>query len=347
MESLELFDLRSDTVTRPGPGMRAAMAEAEVGDDVYGEDPTVNLLQEKIAELLGKEAALWVPTGVMANQISLGTLAGPGEEIVCERGSHVVNYEGGGISALWGAQSLVIDGPRGIFSPAALEAVLRHGDDVHNPRQRAVAVENTHNRGGGSVWPLAQLRAVSELARASGLAVHLDGARLWNAHIASGVSLRDYAACADTVSVCLSKGLGAPAGSLVATTNARLPTLRRLRKRLGGGMRQVGILAAAGLYALSHNLSRLAEDHHNARRLASALRDLPGVVVDEPETNLLFLNVQLPGGAAALARVARAEGVLCSDVNATRLRLAMHLDLPAAMVPEIAARLRRAALCLG
>ncbi len=343
---MEMIDLRSDTVTRPSPGMREAMARAEVGDDVYGEDPTVNRLQEEIAALLGKEGALWVPSGVMANQLCLGALVGPGEEIVCERGSHVINYEGGGISALWGAQSLVIDGPRGHFTPDALREVLRHGDDLHSPRQRAVAVENTHNRGGGSVWPLAQLRAVSELARSHGLAVHLDGARIWNASIASGVALSDYAACADTVSVCLSKGLGAPAGSVVATTSARLPLLRRLRKRLGGGLRQAGILAAAGRYALEHNLRRLAEDHANARRLGELLRDLPGLTFELPETNLLFAQVALPGGAPALVKAARDQGLLVSDVNETRLRLVTHLDLPSSAVPESALRLRRAAATL-
>jgi len=344
---MDLIDLRSDTVTRPSAGMREAMARAEVGDDVYGEDPTVNLLQERVAELLGKEGALWVPSGVMANQLCLGALVGPGEEIVCERGAHVINYEGGGISALWGAQSLVIDGPRGHFTPQALLEVLRHGDDVHYPRQRAVAVENTHNRGGGSVWPLSQLRAVSEVARSHGLAVHLDGARLWNASQKSGVKLSDYAACADTVSVCLSKGLGAPAGSVIATTSARLPLLRRLRKRLGGGLRQAGILAAAGLYALEHNLLRLADDHAHARRLGELLSGLQGLTFEVPETNLLFAQVSLPGGAPALVKAAREEGLLASDVNETRLRLVTHLDLPGSAVEEAALRLRRAAARLG
>src|SRR5947209_17304861 len=232
---MDLLDLRSDTVTRPTPGMRKAMAEAEVGDDVYGEDPTVNRLQDRIAELLGMACALYVPTGTMANQIAVGSLVSQGEEIVCERGSHIVNYEGAAGPALWGAQTLVVDGPRGIFDAETLKAVLRRSTDVHAPLQKAVAMENTHNRGGGSVWPIATMRAVAQVAREAGLAVHLDGARLWNAHVASGVRLVDYAACADTVSVALSKGLGAPAGSLVATTRARLPTLQRLRKRLGGG----------------------------------------------------------------------------------------------------------------
>ena len=235
---MDFIDLRSDTVTRPTPGMRKAIAAAEVGDDVYGEDPTINALQDRVAAMLGKEAAVWVPTGTMANQIALGSLAGMGEEIICDRHCHVVNYEGGAISALWGVQSLVVDGPRGIFTAEAVKAVIRASQGDHDPRQKVVAIENTHNRGGGSIWPLAQLEAVADVARAGGLAVHLDGARIWNAHVATGIPLQQWCAKADTVSVCLSKGLGAPAGSLVATTRERMKAVRRLRKRVGGGLRQ-------------------------------------------------------------------------------------------------------------
>ena len=342
---METIDLRSDTVTRPTPAMRAAMAKAEVGDDVYGEDPSVLSLEAQVAGLLGKEAAVWVPTGVMANQLAIGSLAGMGEEVICERNSHVVNYEGGAISALWGAQSLVIDGPAGIFTADAVRAVLRHGDDVHDPRQRVLAVENTHNRGGGSIWPLDQLREVCALARTHGLAVHLDGARLWNAHVATGIPLRDYAACADTVSVCLSKGLGAPAGSLTATTAARMPTLRRLRKRLGGGMRQAGILAAAGTYALAHHLARLRDDHENARQLASLLSKIAGLRCDPAATptNIVLADVALPGGASALVEAAKAQGVLVNAVNPTRIRLVTHLDVPGTAISLAADRLARAA----
>ena len=336
---MDLIDLRSDTVTRPTDGMRRAMAMAPVGDDVYGEDPTVNALEERVAALLGKEAALWVPTGTMANQLAMGVLVGPGDEVVCERGAHVVNYEGGATSALWGAQSLVLDGERGIFDAAALERVLRRSDDIHAPLQKAVAVENTHNRGGGSVWPLQTLRALTAFARAEKLAVHLDGARLWNAHVASGVKLSDYGACADTVSVALSKGLGAPAGSLVASTRERVARMRRLRKRLGGGMRQVGILAAAGAYALDHHLERLADDHAAARALAESLGALPGFRCLPPETNILLIDT--PGPAAALVAAARDQGVLCAAVSAKRVRLVTHLDVPAAAAAEAATRLRR------
>jgi threonine aldolase len=342
---MQTIDLRSDTVTKPTPQMRAVMAAAEVGDDVYGEDPSVIRLEQEVAALLGKEAAIWVPSGVMANQLALGSLAGMGEEIVCERTSHVVHYEGGAISALWGAQSLVIDGPSGIFTADALRAVLRHGDDVHYPRQRAVAVENTHNRGGGSIWPLAQLQEVSALAREHGLAVHLDGARLWNAHVASGVPLREYAACADTVAVCLSKGLGAPAGSLTVTTAARMPVLRRARKRLGGGMRQIGILAAAGSYALANHLRRLGEDHANARELARLLSRVPGLscAPDSTATNIVLADVALAGGAAALVAGAKELGVLINAVSPSRVRLVTHLDVPSAAVGEAAERIGRAA----
>jgi threonine aldolase len=332
---MDLIDLRSDTVTRPTPGMRKAMAAAEVGDDVYGEDPTVNALQERIAALLGKEAAVWVPTGTMANQIALGSLAGPGDEVICDRHCHVVNYEGAAISALWGVQSLVLDGARGIFTPEAVKAVLRSSQGDHDPRQKAVAIENTHNRGGGSIWPLSQLEAVAEVAHGAGLAVHLDGARIWNAHVATGIPLARWCAKADTVSVCLSKGLGAPAGSLVASTRERIQAVRRLRKRVGGGLRQAGVLAAAGMYALDHHLQRLAEDHESAKRLAASVP----LAWHAPETNILLADVP---DAPAFVGAARKEGVLINAVNPSRIRALTHLDFPPSQVDEAAARLRRA-----
>jgi threonine aldolase len=333
---MDLIDLRSDTVTRPTPGMRKAMAAAEVGDDVYGEDPTINALEERIAAMLGKEAAVWVPTGTMANQIALGSLAGMGDEILCDRNCHVVNYEGGAISALWGVQSLVLDGERGIFTPEAVKAALRSGQGDHDPRQKAVALENTHNRGGGSIWPLAQLESVADVAHAAGLAVHLDGARIWNAHVATGIALSEWCERADTVSVCLSKGLGAPAGSLVATTRERMRTVRRLRKRVGGGLRQAGVIGAAGMYALDHHLQRMAEDHESAKRLAAAVP----LSWHAPETNILLADV---AQAPALVDASRKEGVLIHAVSATRIRAVTHLDFPLSQVEEAASRLRRAA----
>ena len=330
----DLIDLRSDTVTRPTAGMRKAMAAAEVGDDVYGEDPTVNALQERIASLLGKEAAVWVPTGTMANQIAIGSLAGQGEEIICDRNCHVVNYEGGAISALWGVQSLVVDGARGIFTADAVKAVLRASQGDHDPRQRAVAVENTHNRGGGSIWPLAQLEAVADVAHAAGLAFHLDGARLWNAHVATGIALQRWCEKADTVSVCLSKGLGAPAGSVVASTREQVKKVRRLRKRLGGGLRQAGVLAAAGMYALDHHIQRLTEDHESALKLSQSVP----LAWHRPETNILLADVP---DAPALVEKAKREGVLIAAVSRTRIRAVTHLDFPLSQVEDAAARLRR------
>jgi len=333
---MDLIDLRSDTVTRPTAGMRKAMAAAEVGDDVYGEDPTINALQDRVAALLGKEAAVWVPTGTMANQIALGSLAGMGDEIICDRNSHVVNYEGGAISALWGVQSLVVDGPRGIFTAEAVKAVLRSGHTDHDPRQKAVAIENTHNRGGGTIWPLAQMETVADVAHGAGLAVHLDGARIWNAHVATGIALQKWCERADTVSVCLSKGLGAPAGSLVATTRERIKGVRRLRKRMGGGLRQAGVLAAAGMYALDHHLQRLAEDHESAKKLAAMVP----FAWHAPQTNILLADVQ---NAPALVEEARKEGVLINAVSGTRIRAVTHLDFHLEQVEEAAARLCRTA----
>ena len=336
---MTLIDLRSDTVTKPTPGMRKAMAAAEVGDDVYGEDPSVNALQERIASLLGKEAAIWVPTGTMANQIAIGALVGMGDEIICDRNCHVVNYEGGAISALWGAQSLVLDGPRGIFTVEALKSALRASQGDHDPRQRAVAVENTHNRGGGSIWPLEQLNAVADVAHAAGMAFHYDGARIWNAHIATGVALSKLCEKADSVSVCLSKGLGAPAGSVVATSRERVKVIRRLRKRVGGGLRQAGIFAAAGAYALDHHLQRMAEDHESAKKLAAAVP----LSWHTAETNILLADVS---HAAALVEAARKEGLLISAVSPTRIRAVTPLDFPLSAVEDAAARLRRAAASL-
>ncbi|MBS2020838.1 MAG: aminotransferase class I/II-fold pyridoxal phosphate-dependent enzyme [Deltaproteobacteria bacterium] len=344
---MNAIDLRSDTVTKPTLAMRTAMAQADVGDDVYGEDPTVRALEERVAALLGKEAALFAPSGTMANQLALGSLLAPGEEVLCERGSHIVNYEGGALAALWGAQTNMLDAPRGLLTATQVRAALRgpgHEDDVHAPRQRVLGLEDTHNRGGGAVWPLAQLDEVAAVAHQAGLFVHLDGARLWNAHIQSGVPLARRVAMADTVSVCLSKGLGTPAGSVVASTRERLPKLKRLRKRLGGGMRQAGMLAAAGLYALDHHLARLAEDHANARALAERLAEVPGLSceVSSIETNIVLVNVK-DRPAQTLVAAARTEGVLVNAVGTDRIRLVLHLDVSAKDIPEAAQRLSRAA----
>jgi threonine aldolase len=340
---MKIIDLRSDTVTRPTPAMREAMARAEVGDDVYGEDPTVNRLQARVAELLGKEAGLFVPSGTMANQVSLGVLTRPGDEIICDAGAHCISFEAGALAALWGVQARTIAAQRGLLQPREVEAAIRPGD-YHYARTRVVEIENTHNRGGGAVYPLEQVRALGALARARGLELHLDGARLWNACAASGVAPADYAAPATTVSVCLSKGLGAPAGSVVCGSRDLVVEARRLRKRLGGGMRQAGILAAAGLHALDHHLARLSEDHANARRLAEGLAALPGASLPFPvETNLVFVAFEGRRSADLSRRLAEV-GVLANPEGSREdmLRFVTHLDVSRADVEEALARAGRA-----
>ena len=267
-----VIDLRSDTVTRPGAAMRAAMAAAPVGDDVFGDDPTVNALQERAAALLGKEAALFVPSGTAANQIALLVHCRPGDEVLLGDGAHQMCFEAGGGGALAGVQFQVLGVSRGgLFDAAELEAEVKP-DNVHYPPSRLVSVEDTHNRAGGKVWPMERLRAVTAVARRRGLALHLDGARLMNAVIESGVPASERAADFDTVSLCFSKGLGAPVGSVLAGSRELMVRAHRYRKMLGGGMRQAGVLAAAGLYALEHHIDRLAEDHKNAQRLARSAR---------------------------------------------------------------------------
>ncbi|HVP67603.1 MAG TPA: GntG family PLP-dependent aldolase [Anaeromyxobacteraceae bacterium] len=334
------IDLRSDTVTLPTAGMREAMARAEVGDDVYGEDPSVNRLQERAAELLGKEAALFVASGTMANQLALGTLTRPGDEVICDEGAHPVNFEGGAMPALWGIQARTLRGERGMLDPADVEAAVRPASE-HFPRSRVVEIENTHNRGGGTVYPVERVRALAAVARRLGLDVYLDGARLLNAVAASGVAARTYAECATLASLCLSKGLGAPAGSVLAGPRDLVREARRLRKRLGGAMRQAGVLAAAGLYALDHHVDRLGEDHESARALAEALSDLPGVRVPHPvETNIVFASF---GGRPAAALVARFRdaGVLCNPEGSRPdvLRFVTHLDVSRADALEAVRRM--------
>jgi threonine aldolase len=340
---VKLIDLRSDTVTRPTAAMREAMARAEVGDDAYGEDPTVNRLQERVAALLGKEAALFVPTGTMGNQLSLGVLAGPGDEILCDATAHCVSFEGGALAALWGVQTRTLAAERGLLDPAAVEAAIRPPRDLH-PRTRAVAIENTHNRGGGAVYPLERVRAIAAVARRHGLHLFVDGARLWNACAATGVAPSLYAADATLVSVCMSKGLGAPGGSVLCGSKDHVREARRLRIRLGGQMRQVGILAAAGLHALDHHLDRLGEDHANARRLGDALAALPGVSLLFPvETNLVFAAFAGTKAAEVSARLA-AHGVLANPEGSRPdvLRFLTHLDVSRADVDEAVRRIATA-----
>jgi len=326
---MDIIDLRSDTVTRPSAAMRDAMAQAEVGDDVFGEDPTVNRLQDLVADRLGKEAALFVPSGTMANQICVRVHTAPGDEVILDAGGHSFNYESGATAALGGVQIKSIVTDDGVFTVEQLEAAIRPAA-YYLPRTRLTIVENTHNAGGGTVWPLEQMCAVTETARTHGLAVHLDGARLFNAEIASGTPARDYAACADTVSVCLSKGLGAPVGSMIAGSRELITEAHRLRKMFGGGMRQVGILAAAGLYAMENNIERLGDDHANARRLAAGLAEIDGLAIDPAgvHTNIVFFDVVREELDAAVVALRMAErGVLGVNLSPRSVRLVTHLDV--------------------
>lgn len=325
-----LIDLRSDTVTRPTDAMRQAMARAEVGDDVYGEDPTVNALEARVAELLGKQAALFVTSGTQGNQVAIRTHTEPGDEVILDAAGHSFHFEAGATAALSGVQVHVIPTRTGIFNADDVTERVRT-PNVHAPKTRLVVAENTSNFGGGRVWPLEILQDVARTAWGYQLKVHLDGARLMNAVVASGVSAREFAACADSVSLCLSKGLGAPVGSVLAGERAFIERARRFRKQFGGGLRQAGILAAAGLYALDHHVDRLADDHAHAASLARGLADIPGVQVGEVETNIVFFDLE-PGlelNAAALAALLRERGVLVSETGLRRLRAVTHLDVSA------------------
>jgi threonine aldolase len=311
-------DLRSDTLTRPTERMRAAMAAAEVGDDVYGEDPTVNALEEKVAELFGHQAAVFVPSGTMGNQICIRLVCPPAEELICDADAHVVTYEHGGAAQHGGIQTRTVRG--GLMDAESVQAELRPAG-WGTVATRAVSVEQTHNRAGGAIHTLTALEELRAMTTAHSVALHCDGARIWNAAVASGTALSSYGALFDTLSVCLSKGLGAPVGSLVVTDEARAAEARTLRKRLGGGLRQAGILAAAGSYALDYHLERLAEDHERARLIGAAV----GVV---PQTNIVPIDLtDTVYDGPALSAAARAEGVLVSVVGPRKVRLVTHLDI--------------------
>ncbi|WP_407951752.1 threonine aldolase family protein [Plantactinospora veratri] len=319
-------DLRSDTVTRPTPGMRAEMAAAEVGDDVYGEDPTVNALEAEVAVLFGHEAALFAPTGSMANQIAIQLLVPPGEELLCDADAHVVTYEIGAAAAIGGVSTRTWSPVGADVDPEVVAAMIRP-DGYHAVPTRAIAVEQTHNRGGGGVIPLATLAELRRVADDAGVGLHCDGARIWHAHVADGVPLASYGALFDTLSVCLSKGLGAPVGSLVVGSAERIARARVIRKRMGGGMRQAGILAAAGRYALRHHVERLASDHARAARLAAALAPF-GVLAGPVRTNIVPLDLTKCGfDAPELGAAARDRGVLVSVLGPRIARLVTHHDL--------------------
>lgn len=321
-------DLRSDTVTRPTPAMREAMMGAEVGDDVFGDDPTVIELERRVAELAGKAAALYVPSGTMGNQLAVNALTERGDEVLLGADSHVFLYEQGGLGANSGCLAHPVSAPRGLMPVEALTKALRDATDEHVSRLSLVCLENTHNMAGGTIVPLEHLRALRAAARARGVKVHLDGARLWNASVATGIPIAAWAAEADTVMMCFSKALGAPVGSILAGEEGVVKRARRVRKRWGGGMRQVGILAAACLHALDHHVERLEEDHARARTLAAGFAKAPGVRVAEPETNVVFVELeQQSPGAPALAEALERRGVRMLDFGPRRLRAIVHLDV--------------------
>jgi len=320
---MTLFDFRSDTVTKPNEAMRRAIAAADVGDDVFGNDPTVLALQERVADLLGKEAALFVPSGTMANQIALRVQTRPGDQVVCERGCHISNYEQGGPAALSGLQLTCLTGDRGRLDWDAIAEAL-HPDDDHYSRASLICLENTHNRAGGSVQPQDDVVRIGREAHARGLKLHIDGARLWNAHTSSGIALCELAAPCDTVSVCFSKGLGAPVGSCLAGGRDVMKEAKRARKLFGGGMRQSGLLAAGCLHALDHQLPRLGEDHQRARRLSEGL-DNDRISLDhQVETNIVIFRTL---DESALIRHLAARNVAAVAFGHGRVRLVTHCDV--------------------
>jgi threonine aldolase len=323
------IDLRSDTITQPTPAMRKVMAGAEVGDDVFGEDPTVRELEVETAAMLGKEAALFTVSGTMANQLAVRAHTEPGDEILVEANAHLYYYEGGGPAALSGVTCRCLPGERGVFSSAEVESALRPADS-HFPRTRLVCLENTHNRGGGKIWPREGIEEVAATARRHGLQLHLDGARLWNAAVATGIAERDWAAPFDTVSVCFSKGLGAPVGSALVGSKRLLARAKRFRKMLGGGMRQAGIIAAGALFALRNHRARLAEDHANAKALAAGIARCKGFEVAPAEVETNIVRFRLAGvPAPEVVDKLRSLGVLMLATDRLTIRAVTSLMVSA------------------
>lgn len=323
------IDLRSDTVTRPTPGMLRAMFRARVGDDVFGDDPTVNALQKKVAGMLGKEDGLFLPSGTMANQVAVKCLTEPGDEVVLDSESHIFRYEAAASAVISGVQFYTIDASKGVMTAGQVEKAIRP-DDVHQPRTALVCLENTHNRAGGVVYPLSEMERISRLCRQRKIKLYMDGARLWNASVATGIEPRRYAKCCDALMVCFSKGLGCPAGSVLVGSRRFIEKARRVRKMLGGGMRQSGYLAAAGLYALDHHLKRLAEDHKRAKWLAESLSRIPCLDIDlsSVQSNIVIFDISGTGWQAdeACARLA-SRGVWLIPFGRTRIRAVIHLDV--------------------
>ncbi len=323
-----MIDLRSDTVTKPTMEMRQAAFDAVVGDDVYEEDPTVIELEKLAADKLGKEKAMFVPSGTQGNQIAVVTHCQPGQEIIVEETSHIFYYEGATIAAFAGVQPRTIAGERGVMDPQAVKGAIR-ADDIHFPETGLICLENTHNRAGGAIVPLENMQEIYNMAQQHGIPVHLDGARLFNASVATGIDVKDYAACTDSVQFCLSKGLGAPVGSMIAGSAAFIDKARKWRKRFGGGMRQAGIIAAPGLIALRTMVDRLAEDHANATLLEDGLRAITGVTMENTvETNILFVNTEKAGlTGEQFSEGLKSKGVLANPAGPYTVRFVTHLDV--------------------
>jgi threonine aldolase len=345
MAQRAFIDLFSDTGTRPSAGMRKAMAEAEVGDEQKGEDPTTRRLEERVAELLGKEAAVFLPSGTMCNQIALGVHCRVGDEFIAPDNAHITTYEAGGGAAMAGVQNRAVPEVRGKFTGAALAAMIRNPAIRHQPRSRLVAIEQTTNLGGGAVWTLAEIEDVANVARQHNLVLHMDGARLLNAVVASTVTAAKMCAPCDTTWLDLSKGLGCPVGAVLAGSKSFIDEAWRWKHRMGGALRQSGILAAAGLYALDHNVTRLADDHANAQRFAALVSDIPGVRVTNPEveTNIVFLDVSKTGrSASVISARALKHGARIGATSATLMRALTHLDVASSDMEPAAMALRRA-----
>lgn len=329
MGANNFVDLRSDTVTKPSEAMRQAMAQAEVGDDVFADDPTINRLQDMVADLLGKEAAIYVPSGSMANQTSIRSQTQPGDEIICHQDSHIYHYEAGAPAGLSGCSLNLLSGDRGLFTADSVREAIR-STDSHFPQSALIVIENTHNRGGGTIWPIDEIAKIRKVADEFNLKMHLDGARLMNACVATGNKPTDYTKFFDTVSICFSKGLGAPVGSAVASTKDMIRRVHRFRKMFGGGMRQGGIIAAGALYAIENNIDRLADDHAHAKKLALALVDMPGVSIDPEtvETNIVYFEIaESTGTAKSLCNKLHDQGVWVLPIGPQRVRAVTHLDV--------------------
>lgn len=324
----KMIDLRSDTLTKPSKEMLAAMSNAEVGDDVYKEDPTVNELEEYVADLFGKEAALFVPTGVMGNQICLNVLTSPTDEVICHRDAHIFHFESGSPAALSGIQLYPVDGKNGIINPNDILPLIRPTSAYYMPRTRVIALENTHNMAGGTIVPLSNIEEISLIAEKHNLYFHLDGARIWNASVATGIKLSDYTNSFDTVSACLSKGLGTPVGSVIVGTKGLIQEAYRVRKGWGGGMRQVGYLAAAGLYAIKNNFERLSEDHLKAKNIANNLSELETIEIDldTVQTNIIMFKPKFKSCEEVLEETKK-MGLLISTGKPGILRIVTHLDV--------------------